>query len=324
MDFVQEWSDQAEIPVKRFASWLSISRSKFYDWRSRYGKANEHNAWIPRDHWLEQWERERIVEYYTKNPLDGYRCMAFMMLDKDVVAVSPSSVYRVLSDAKLLERSNQKTSKKGTGFVQPIGPHEHWHVDITYINCWGTFYYLFVIVDGFSRYIIHWDIRAAMKETDVEFIIQEAREKFPGVKPRIISDNGPQFIARDFKAFIKFTGMTHVRTSTYYPQSNGKCERVMKTLKVEGIRPASPEDLDEAITAVSRCVEHYNNARLHSGIGYITPRDKLEGRANEIFAERDRKLEEARAQRAASRARQREQELAQSAASSCEVVAVPA
>jgi transposase InsO family protein len=324
VDFVNEWADQTELPLNRFASWLGIARSKFYDWRSRYGKANEHNAWIPRDHWLEQWEKERIVEYHMRHPLEGYRCTAFMMLDQDVVAVSPSSVYRVLSDAHLLERSNQKTSKKGTGFVQPVGPHEHWHVDITYINCWGTFYYLFVIVDGFSRYIIHWDIRAAMKETDVELIIQEAREKFPGVKPRIISDNGPQFIARDFKAFIKFAGMTHVRTSPYYPQSNGKCERTIKTIKVEGIRPASPEDLDEATDAVSRCVHHYNEERLHSGIGYITPRDKLEGRANEIFAERDRKLEEARARRAESRARQREQELAQTAASSCEAVAVPA
>jgi putative transposase len=54
---------------------------------------------------------------------------------------------------------------------------------------------------------------------------------------RIISDNGPQFIARDFKEFIRISGMTHVRTSPYYPQSNGKIERWHKSLKSECIRP---------------------------------------------------------------------------------------
>ena len=76
------------------------------------------------------------------------------------------------------------------------------------------------MLDGFSRYIVHWDIRESMKEPDVELIVQKALECFPGERPRIISDNGPQFIARDFKEFIRLAGMTHVRTSPYYPQSN--------------------------------------------------------------------------------------------------------
>ena len=116
-------------------------------------------------------------------------------------------------------------SKKGTGFVQPLRPHEHWHVDVTYINICGTFYYLCSLLDGYSRTIVHWEIHEAMTERDVEVIIQRAREKFPGVHPRIISDNGPQFIANDFKAFIRLCGMTHVRITPGYPQSNGKKER---------------------------------------------------------------------------------------------------
>ena len=78
-----------------------------------------------------------------------------------------------------------------------------------------------------------------MTEQDVETIIQRAREKFPGEKPRIISDNGPQFIAKDFKQFIRLCGMTHVRTSPYYPQSNGKLERWHGSIKRECIRPAA-------------------------------------------------------------------------------------
>jgi len=149
--------------------------------------------------------------------LEGYRRLTFMMLDQDIVAVSPSSVYRVLKKANLLRRWSTKPSKKGTGFTQPLRPHDHWHIDVSYINICGTFYYLFSILDGCSRYIVHWEIRESMAEADIEIIMQRALEMFPGVAPRIISDNGPQFIAKDFKEFIRISGMKHVRTSPYYP-----------------------------------------------------------------------------------------------------------
>ena len=128
----------------------------------------------------------------------------------------------------------------------------------------------------------------------------------PDVYPRIISDNGPQFIAKDFKEFIRVCGMTHVRTSPYYPQSNGKLERWHKSLKSECIRPGTPLSLDDARHLVADYVEHYNTVRLHSAIGYVAPADKLHGREPAIFAERDRKLDEARRRRQEARASTRE------------------
>jgi putative transposase len=116
-----------------------------------------------------------------------------------------------------------------------------------------------------------------------------AKELHPEARPRIISDNGPQFIAKDFKELIRVSGMTHVRTSPYYPQSNGKLERWHKSLKGEGIRPGMPLSLEDARRLVEGYVEHYNDVRLNSAIGY--------GCQEEIHAERDRKLEEARKQR---------------------------
>jgi putative transposase len=255
---------------------------------------NEHNAPVPRDFWLEFWEREAIINFAKNNPLEGYRRLTFMMLDQNIVAVSPSSTWRVLTKAGLLQKWNKKTSLKGTGFVQPLRPHEHWHVDISYLNIHGTFYYLCSFLDGCSRFIIHWEIREQMAETDIEIILQRAKEKYPEARPRIISDNGPQFIAKDFKEFIRISGMTHVRTSPYYPQSNGKLERFHKTIKTECIRPGVPLSLDDARRIVEEYIQHYNTVRLHSAIGYVTPADKLNGRDEEIFKERDRKLEEAR------------------------------
>lgn len=294
VDYTRQWSNKTEIPLKRFISWLSVAKSKFYAWIERYGKANEHNAPIPRDFWLEFWEREAIIKFAVDNPLEGYRRLTFMMLDQDIVAVSPASTWRVLSKAGLLQKWNRKKSLKGTGFVQPLKPHEHWHVDVSYINICGTFYYLCSLLDGCSRYIVHWEIREQMTEKDVEIIMQRAKEKFPEARPRIISDNGPQFIAKDFKEFIRISGMTHVKTSPFYPQSNGKLERFHGTIKDECIRPGVPLSLDDARRMVEKYIEHYNNVRLHSAIGYVAPADKLAGRDLEIFKERDRKLEEAR------------------------------
>jgi transposase InsO family protein len=301
VDFVNLWSSKTGIAVCCLLLGIGLGRSKWHDWKKRYGKVNEHNAWIPRDHWLEEAEKTAIVAFHDRHPLEGYRRLTFLMLDANVVAASPSSVYRVLKAAGVLERPNVEPSKKGTGFVQPLRPHEHWQVDVSYLNIAGTFYFLCSILDGYSRSIMHWEIRETMLEAEVQTIIQRAREKFPGATPRIISDNGPQFIAKDFKEFIRVCGMTHVRTSPYYPQSNGKIERCHRTIKGDCIRPETPLTLEDAQRIVTRYVDYDNNVRLHSAIGYVTPKDKLEGREKTIFAERDRKLAEARERRKVNR-----------------------
>ncbi len=128
----------------------------------------------------------------------------------------------------------------------------------------------------------------------VETVLQRALERYPEARPRIISDNGPAFISREFKKFIRSTGMTHVRTSPYYPQSNGKSERLNQTAKVTTIRPRQPDSPEMARHVMAEFREYYNRQRPHSAIGFITPADMLAGRAPEIRAARDRKLEAVR------------------------------
>jgi hypothetical protein len=189
IDFVRRWSGETGIALRVFVFWLGLATSKFYDWQARYGRVNEHNRWIPRDFWLEDWEKRAIVEFHDRYLLEGYRRLTFMMLDANVVAVSPASVWRVLHQAGRLARWKSKPSGKGKGFQQPLAPHQHWHVDISYLNLAGTFYYLCSVLDGYSRYLVHWEIREAMTEADVEIILQGTRELFPQASPRIISDN---------------------------------------------------------------------------------------------------------------------------------------
>ena len=124
--------------------------------------------------------------------------------------------------------------------MQPLAPHEHWHIDIAYLNVGGTFYYLCSVLDGASRAILHFEIRESMKESEVEMILQRAREKYPDAKPRIISDNGPQFVAREFKDCICEAGMTHVRTAALRPAVQRDDRAGHKTMKGDAIRVTPP------------------------------------------------------------------------------------
>ncbi len=300
VDFVTTFSVRTEQSVRWVLTHLDVAPTQYYRWTARYGRVNTPNGPVPREHWLRPAERAAILAYHDTHAPEGYRRMTYMMLDANVVAVSPATVYRVLRAAGVLDRWNRLPSKKGTGFVQPTAPHEHWHIDISYVNIAGTFYYLCSLLDGATRFLVHWELRERMTTADVETILQRAREAYPDARPRIISDNGPQFIARDFKDFVRLAGMTHVRTAPYYPQSNGKIERWHQSLKVETLRPKAPASLAEARRLVAGFVNHYNHHRLHSALGYVTPADMLAGRADALWAARDQKLETARAHRRAA------------------------
>ncbi len=113
VDYVHYWNGRTDIPARQIVAGAGLGSSKFYDWKKRYGKVNEHNGLVPRDWWLEDWEQQAIIDFHHQYPLEGYRRLTFMMLDADVVAVSPSSVYRVLRRAGLMDRWNGKASKKG-------------------------------------------------------------------------------------------------------------------------------------------------------------------------------------------------------------------
>lgn len=305
IDFINRMHELTTITRDNLVRWLELCPRKFTRWRERYGKTTEHHTLVPRDHWLEPEERSAIIGFAQAHPLEGYRALTFMMLDADAAAVSPATTYRVLKAAGLIAATKARPSKKGTGFVQPLAPHEHWHTDFSYLNIGGVFYFLCCVLDGCSRTILAWDIRPTMCEQDAQIVIQRAREAFPEAKPRVITDQGAQYKSREFRVFIDQWQASHVMTSPYYPQSNGKIERFHQTLKTQAIRPKTPLTLDDAKRITGDFIEYYNDQRLHSAIGYICPRDRLAGKHTLIHQARDLKLEIARDNRKQKRQQSR-------------------
>jgi transposase InsO family protein len=299
----EKWADATGKPVLSILGKLGIYSGRYYDWRRRRGFGNRHNGASHRRTWIPEDIRKKVVAFYLSHPEDGYRRCAYMMLDADIAAVCPATVFNILKAADVLRPKHAvASSRRGKGFEQPEWPHRDWHTDITYITVGGRYYFLITVIDGFSRYIIHSELRESMTGFDCNIVISKAIEKFPeavGKSVKVISDNGKQYIGREFRCMLGAFGMSHVTTSPYYPQSNGKIERWHKTLKID-IREKHLADPAHAQRIVDAFVRHYNEVRLHSAIGYVTPKDMLEGRQKEIHDARDRKLDEARRARGAA------------------------
>jgi putative transposase len=228
----------------------------------------------------------------------GYRRLAYMMLDEGIVAVTPSSVYRVLKEEGLTSKWTSAGSASRRDFVQPTRPHEQWHTDIAYLNILGTHYFFIGVLDGYSRYIVHHEIRQDMSTLDVQVVIERALEKLPegSIRPRIITDNGGPYVALEFKRYLREKKISHTRTRARHPQSNGKIERFHKSLKEECVRREAMGSLEEAKELIGRYVYEYNHHRLHAALNYLRPVDYLKGEKHvaSLLEERTKKLEAGR------------------------------
>jgi putative transposase len=298
VEYVQQMHRRSGISLGCLLTWIGITPSKYHSWVKRRGVINHHNGQLVREHWLLPWEYERILAYRRTHPEEGYRRLTYRMLDEDIVAVSPSTTYRVLAGAGLLSRWNHAISKaRRQGFEQPRAIHEHWHTDIKYVNFHGTFLFLISVIDGYSRFILHHELRLCMDQYDVQIVLERTLENYPGVRPRLITDNGSQYIAKDFAEFIRVRGLQHVRTSIAHPQANGKIERMHRSLNEECLRRTAFVNLEDARRLIAQFVSDYNTKRLHSALYFLTPEDFLLGRVKDRLAQREAKYAAARQQR---------------------------
>lgn len=133
-----------------------------------------------------------------------------------------------------------------------------------------------------------------MLGSSVENFITSIKEKYPHAKPKLIHDNGSQFISHDFKKLMTALEIQSVHTRRNHPQTNGKIERLNGTVKSEAIRPRSPVDYAETREILNEYAYTYNHQALHAGIDFLRPADLFFGRREKVLAERSKKIIQAR------------------------------
>lgn len=240
-------------------------------------------------------EKDAVIAYALAHPKEGYRRLAWMMVDADVAYLSPASVYRVLNDADLLYRW-KRSHRTGEKPAVPTRPNQRWHTDIMYLRVADTWYFLVTLIDGYSRYVVHWELLTTMRAADVRLVIQHALELRQLKDVEIVSDNGSQFTSADFKALVRQFELQHIRIRTYHPESNGTIERFHRSTR-EALEDADLRNLSHARELIGRWVKHYNETRLHASLQYLPPAEYFSGEPQRRLGDRLEKLERARRQR---------------------------
>jgi len=242
-------------------------------------------------------EVKSAVEYAKAHPREGYRRLTWMMVDDDIVYLAPTTVYRILDKHDLLYR--WKRPEPGMGKKVPVAtyPDEVWHVDLMYLWVKGRWYFLVTVLDSYSRYVVHWELALSMLASEVADIIAAALEKVPGKRPRIVRDNGSQFVSKDWREVIRHFEIEEIPIRVRHPESNGRIERYHRSVREEGLGDQEREDYYQARDLLDQWVRYYNHERLHSALNYLHPVDYYKGNPEALMAARKKKLTKAIARR---------------------------
>ena len=282
--------------VRRILKRLGLSKSRYHEWVRRAEQETLVDlVHPPRCAWQALPEEvDAVIGYALGHPREGYRRLAWMMVDEDVAYLSPSSVYRILDDADLLYRWKRSRSV-GERPAEPVRPNERWHTDLMYLRVGDVWYFLVTVLDAYSRYVVHWDLLTSMTAADVRPVIQDALKQTKAT-PQVVTDNGSQFTAKDFKELVRDFELEHIRIRVYHPESNGRLERFHRSTR-EVLGEAELANLSRARELIARWVGFYNERRLHAALNYLPPAEYYAGDPVARLAERKQKLQAARTRR---------------------------
>lgn len=260
-------------------------------------------------------ERAAVKRHALKHPGIRHRELAWKMVDEDVAYLSPSTVYRILREARLVcpwrrrkKRLREENEKAGR-------PNEIWATDLKYVSVGARNYYLISFLDEWSRYIVHHELLRTMDGHTVSLAAQAALETLPRddtgqllARPTIRSDNGSGYISREFGGVLDEHGLSHRRIKPHCPEENGLIERAHRTFE-EALEGEELTDFLQAEKVIDKMIRWYNEERLHSALGFLRPVDYYQGNPEALREQRRRKLSQARHHRREKNLRLRQRTL---------------
>ena len=290
--------EQSEVGPTRTLREFGIRKSTFYNWYRRYkekgfdgladGQRQKDRVWnkIPLE------EKNRVVEIALEKTEMSSRELAWHITDQYKHYISESSVYRILKDRGLLTAPAYMVMSADCEFKDKTHrPNEMWQTDFTYFKVYGWgWYYLSTVLDDYSRYIISWDLCKNMGHEDARMTFDRALS-LTGLsennRPKLLSDNGPSYIAGELKNYFKQIGVKHIHGSPMHPQTQGKIERYHRSMK-NVIKLENYYSPDQLRRAIADWVHYYNHHRYHESLKNVTPADVYFQKDQRILKEREK------------------------------------
>ncbi len=268
---------------------LGIARSTYYRWRQ--GQPDLRNRKRPWNRITPE-EEDKILAVARESPELSSRQLAAWITDNAGFAVSESTVYRILRREGLVKSQETQLTAANEYHTKTTRPHRMWATDASYFRVigWG-YYYLVTVMDDYSRFILAWKLQKDMSANSLIEVVQEAVDATGMTdvpiedRTKLLSDNGPGYISRSFRDYLRLVGIGHILSAPFHPQTNGKVERYQQSLKreVNQLPYEAPSQLDKAIADF---VDYYNYRRYHKALGDVTPADVLYGRRAQILQRR--------------------------------------
>jgi transposase InsO family protein len=295
-------------PVERTLSALGVSRTTYYRWQRAASQRVAEGLAGPPQQPIQPYEalpeeKAAVIEYALKHPELRHRELAWRMVDEDLVYVSSSTVYRILREAKLVCPWSRRTKRRREETEKASRADQIWATDIKYVWVGDRHYFLVCFLDEYSRYIVHHELLLGMNGASVSVAAQAALETLPRDaegrllrRPAIRSDNGSCYISREFGGVLDEHELSHHRIKPHCPEENGLMERANRTLG-EALESEDLTNYLQAVKVIDRLIRWYNEERLHSALGFLRPVDYYRGEPEELYAERRRKLSDARHRR---------------------------
>ena len=237
--------EESELSVRRTLEELDVNRSTFYRWYKAYRDHGYEgllsSSKSPEQFWnkLPESVKAQCLEVALEHPELSPRELAWHITDQHEYFISESSVYRLLKQYDLITSPAYILLQAGDKFNTPTKRiNELWQTDFTYFKIagWG-WYFLSIVLDDYSRYIISWKLTTTMSADDVKLTLDDAIEK-TGVgqvvmkhRPRLLSDNRPCYLSKELKEYLAEQKMEHTRGAPYHPQTQGKIERYHRSMK---------------------------------------------------------------------------------------------